>query len=79
MKTFLKSLQAIAAFALIPLSAQAQQTIRIGLILPMSGPFADCGNQINNGIKPHIARNGNIPVDSAGTGTHRRNIDGNAG
>ncbi|MDB5764822.1 MAG: hypothetical protein JWQ21_3817 [Herminiimonas sp.] len=37
MKTFLKSLQAIAAFALIPLSAQAQQTIRIGLILIVCG------------------------------------------
>lgn len=36
----------------------AQQTIRIGLILPLSGPYADYGNQISNGARLYIARHG---------------------
>jgi branched-chain amino acid transport system substrate-binding protein len=59
MKLSIKSLAMAASFALMSFSAQAQQTIKIGMILPMSGPFADYGNQILNGAKLYMARNGN--------------------
>jgi branched-chain amino acid transport system substrate-binding protein len=58
MKLALKSLALAASCAVVPLSAQAQQTIKIGLILPLSGPFADYGNQINRGVKLYMQRNG---------------------
>ena len=32
-------------------SAQAQNTVKIGVILPYSGQFADTATQIDNGIK----------------------------
>lgn len=36
----------------------AQDTIRIGLILPLSGPYADYGMQIGNGAKLYLASHG---------------------
>jgi branched-chain amino acid transport system substrate-binding protein len=59
MKLLNKCLLTLAVSALMPLSAQAQQTIKIGLVLPMSGPYADYGLQISNGVKLYMARNGN--------------------
>jgi branched-chain amino acid transport system substrate-binding protein len=47
-----------AALALATTCAAAQDNIRIGLILPLSGPYADYGNQIGNGAKLYIARHG---------------------
>jgi branched-chain amino acid transport system substrate-binding protein len=38
--------------------AQAQDTIKVGLIAPFSGPFADYGKQMEGGIKAFIAQNG---------------------
>jgi branched-chain amino acid transport system substrate-binding protein len=38
--------------------AQAQGTIRIGLIMPYSGQFADTATQMDNGIKLYIKQNG---------------------
>ena len=35
-------------------SAIAQDTIKIGLILPYSGPFADAANQLEAGIKLYM-------------------------
>jgi branched-chain amino acid transport system substrate-binding protein len=58
MKLALKSMVLAASCALVSFSAQAQQTIKIGLILPLSGPFADYGNQINRGMKLYMQRNG---------------------
>jgi branched-chain amino acid transport system substrate-binding protein len=46
----------IAAFAALP--ASAQQTIKIGLILPYSGQFADPGTQADNGIKLYMQQKG---------------------
>lgn len=53
------SMAAALAFTSIAAQAQAQQTIKIGLILPMSGPFSDYGHQISNGVKLYMERNGN--------------------
>jgi branched-chain amino acid transport system substrate-binding protein len=38
--------------------ALAQETLKIGLILPYSGPFADAGNQLDAGIKLYIQQHG---------------------
>ena len=46
----------VAAFA-IPVAAQ--DTVRIGLILPMTGPFASTGRQIDSAIKVYMAKHGN--------------------
>lgn len=47
-------LAGIAGFS----GAQAQDTIKIGLILPYSGQFADGATQMDNGIKLFMAQNG---------------------
>ena len=39
-------------------AAQAQETIKIGLILPYSGQFADTAAQIDNGIKLYMKQHG---------------------
>lgn len=39
--------------------AQAEETIKIGLIAAFSGPFADYGKQMEGGIKAYMALNGN--------------------
>jgi branched-chain amino acid transport system substrate-binding protein len=37
---------------------QAQQTLKIGLVLSLSGQFADAGNQLDNGIKTYMKMHG---------------------
>ena len=39
-------------------AAQAQETVKIGVILPYSGPFADAANQLQAGIDLYIAKHG---------------------
>lgn len=41
-------------------AAQAQQTIKIGVILPYSGQFADTGTQLDNGIKLYMQQHGDM-------------------
>jgi len=41
-----------------PLGALAQGTIKIGVILPFSGQFADTGIQLDNGIKLYMQQHG---------------------
>ena len=40
--------------------AFAADPLKIGLVLPMSGPFADYGKQIEHGIRLYLAENGDI-------------------
>lgn len=53
-----------AAVAMLGLStawttgAYAQETVKIGVILPYSGPFADAANQLQAGIDLYIAKHG---------------------
>src|SRR4029078_6577359 len=47
-----------AAASLAVSQADAQQTIKIGLILPYSGQFADPGAQADNGIKLYMQQHG---------------------
>ncbi len=49
-------LAAASIFAVAP--ASAQDTVKIGLILPMSGPFAQTGRQVGGGAKLYMAENG---------------------
>jgi branched-chain amino acid transport system substrate-binding protein len=53
-------LKGAAALALLasPHSALAQGTIKIGVILPFSGQFADFAIQMDNGIKLYMKQNG---------------------
>jgi branched-chain amino acid transport system substrate-binding protein len=58
MQKFLVGIGSFAAAMLAITSAGAQNTIKIGLILPYSGQFADTATQIDNGIKLYIKQNG---------------------
>lgn len=49
---------AAASVALLACGAQAQDKFRIGLILPMTGPFASTGKQIEAAARLYIAQNG---------------------
>jgi len=49
---------AAAGLLLAPPAAIAQQAVKIGVIAEFSGPFADYGNQILNGMKTYLKLNG---------------------
>ena len=54
-----KQVFALAALAsAVALPAQAADPLKIGLVLPMSGPFAAYGKQIQNGVKLWLTQNG---------------------
>ncbi len=48
----------IAALSFAVTSAHAQGTVKIGLILPYSGQFADIATQMDNGIKLYVKQHG---------------------
>ena len=50
----------VGLFALLagPVSVHAQETVKIGVILPFSGQFADTGVQLDNGIKLYMQQHG---------------------
>ena len=50
------SLVAAALVAAFPV--QAQQTVKIGLVLTSSGQFADAANQMDNGVKTYMKMHG---------------------
>src|SRR5215472_2356761 len=43
---------------LLPATSRAQQPVKIGVILPFSGQFADTGVQLDNGIKLYMQQHG---------------------
>ena len=51
-------LSGIAAALFMVSAAQAQQPLKIGVILPYSGQFADTAAQIDNGIKLYMKQHG---------------------
>jgi branched-chain amino acid transport system substrate-binding protein len=55
---FLTTVVAAAIAAGFALPALAQDTVKIGLILPMTGPFASTGRQIDTAIKVYMAKHG---------------------
>ncbi len=63
--------------------AQAAETVKIGLVLPMTGPFASTGRQVEAGVKAYMALNGDTVAgkkvevvlrDDAGTADQTRRI-----
>ncbi len=53
--------QAVAAaglFGLAAFPAQAEDSIKVGLVAPFSGPFADYGKQMEGGIKAYMKQHG---------------------
>lgn len=55
---FIKALGVAGALGLATDVAYAEETIKIGLIAPFSGPFADYGKQMEGGIKAYIREHG---------------------
>ena len=53
-----KQLIALALMATAGASAWAADPVKIGLVLPMSGPFASYGKQIEHGVKLYLATQG---------------------
>ncbi len=58
MKRFLIAGIGVVAAALLPAPSNAEGTIKIGLILPYSGQFADTATQIEGGIKLYLKQHG---------------------
>ena len=52
------SLGFIAAAGMFSRDSSAQESLKIGLILPYSGQFADTATQMDNGIKLYMKQNG---------------------
>ena len=58
MRRTLIGLGSLAAALLTASSANAQQTIKVGLIMPYSGQFADTATQMDNAIKLYMKQKG---------------------
>ena len=58
-RSILKAVLAGATALVIVVPALAQETIKIGLILPMTGPFASTGRQIDAAVKLYMTEKGN--------------------
>src|SRR5689334_18386255 len=58
MKRSLFAGAALFAAAMLPAGANAQDTIKIGVISAYSGQFADTAAQIDNGIKLYMKQHG---------------------
>jgi branched-chain amino acid transport system substrate-binding protein len=51
---------AVAALAVILAAPAAAETVKVGVILPYSGPFAGLGAVMDNAIKLYVAKNGDM-------------------
>ncbi len=58
MKRLLLAGACVLAVTLLPAAAGAQGTIKIGIIMPFSGQFADTGTQMDNGLKLYMKQHG---------------------
>jgi branched-chain amino acid transport system substrate-binding protein len=58
MRRFLVGFGGLAAALLAVSAANAQSPLKIGVILPYSGQFADTATQLDNGIKLYMKQNG---------------------
>jgi branched-chain amino acid transport system substrate-binding protein len=58
MKRSLFAGAALLAAVVLPADANAQNTIKIGVVLPYSGQFADGGRQVDEGIKLYMKQHG---------------------
>jgi branched-chain amino acid transport system substrate-binding protein len=58
MRKLLAALGTVAFSALTAVAAGAQGTVKIGVVMPYSGQFADLATQMDNGIKLYMKQNG---------------------
>lgn len=56
--TLLRAAAVVGVFSLGASGAQAQETIKIGVIAAFSGPFADYGKQMEGGMKAYMKQHG---------------------
>jgi len=75
MKRILLAGATLLAAGLISGAAHAQGTIKIGVILPYSGQFADTATQIDNGIKLYMQQHGD-KVDGKKIELIRKDVGG---
>ena len=54
------TLVAVALSTLISSGASAQQALKIGLIVPMTGPFASTGKQVDAAVRLYLAEHGDV-------------------
>jgi branched-chain amino acid transport system substrate-binding protein len=57
-RQFVFASAAIAAAASLPRAARAADPVRIGLVIPLTGPFASTGRQIEAGVRLYMQKNG---------------------
>jgi branched-chain amino acid transport system substrate-binding protein len=57
-RNFLRGTAAAAFAAAMPRLGRAADAVKIGLILPLSGPFASTGRQVEAAVRLYMARNG---------------------
>ena len=57
-RTFLKATTATALAWQTGMAAAQNKAFKIGLLLPMTGPFASTGRQIENGVRLYMAQSG---------------------
>src|SRR5882757_11338424 len=60
MKKLMTGLSGLAAALLTLSAANAQGTVKIGLIMPYSGQFADTAAQMDNAIKLYMKQHGDV-------------------
>ncbi len=58
MKRFALASAAVLAAALLPSAGHSAGTIKIGIVMPYSGQFADLSRQMDNGIKIYMQQHG---------------------
>jgi branched-chain amino acid transport system substrate-binding protein len=58
MRATFTTVSVVAAAMLAATAANAQQTVKVGVVMSYSGQFADPGAQIDNGIKLYMKQNG---------------------
>ena len=58
MKRFVLASATLLAAALLPAAGHAAGTIKIGVVMPYSGQFADLSKQMDNGIKIYMQEHG---------------------
>ena len=57
-RTFMQAMAAAAASVQLPAALAQTKPFKIGLILPMTGPFTSTGRQIENGVRLYMAQQG---------------------
>src|SRR6266851_6505810 len=60
MQRLIAALGGLAAAGLTLSAANAQGTVKIGLIMPYSGQFADTATQMDNAIKLYVKQHGDV-------------------